>query len=110
MDWERLLKRIDLGSNCCWAPIIDHGNTGEWICSDCKEHCSQSYSQQISLMVLTTNWWCHHHILEYNSAEDPDEDLNERVIDRVDDHYNVNDCWYCYSQDKYLEFLDHSKT
>lgn len=60
-------------------------------------------------MVLTTNGWAHHHILEYNPDEDPDSDLNERVIDRVDDKYNVNDCWYCYSEDRYLEFLDHSK-
>ena len=27
-------------SNCCWAPVFDPGNTGEGLCSECWEHCT----------------------------------------------------------------------
>jgi len=26
-------------SDCCWAPVYDPGNTGEGVCTECKEHC-----------------------------------------------------------------------
>lgn len=28
-----------MSSNCCWAPVRDQGGTGEWICTECYEHC-----------------------------------------------------------------------
>ena len=82
--------------------------TSQGLCSDCKEHADESYSQEISLMVLTTNGEAHHHILTYDLQEDRDNDMDERVQDMVDELYNVNECWYSYSTDKVLTFTDHS--
>jgi len=33
-------------SNCCWSPVIDPGGTGEGLCSDCKEHCTDESEDQ----------------------------------------------------------------
>jgi hypothetical protein len=104
----RQLKRIELGSSCCGATVYDPGGTWEWLCTDCKEHCSEAYIQQISLMVLTTDGRAHHHILTYDQQEDKDNDMDDRVQSMVDKLYNINDCRYVYKTDIYCEFLDHS--
>lgn len=39
-------------SDCCWERIIDPWNTGEWICSECKEHC-ESVPESSDEEVLT---------------------------------------------------------
>lgn len=102
---ERKLKYEDLGSSCCGAPIYDPGNTGEGLCSDCKEHCSHAYAQEVSVMVLRTNGEVHHHIFTNNWSED---DLDEQVQHMVDDLYNVNECRFMYSTENVLTFTDHT--
>ena len=101
----RQLKRVELGSNCCWATVIDPGNTGEWLCSECKEHCGKAVAQEVSVMVMDFyNGRVHHHVLTNDGDQD---DVAERVEERVHKTY-WNDCEFMYSAEKYLEFLDHS--
>lgn len=93
-----------MGSTCCGATVIDPGNTGEWLCWSCKEHCWIAYSQQVSVMVMDASTWrTHHHVLVNDGDQD---DVESRVEERIHDTYG-NDCDYMMSTDKCLEFLDH---
>jgi len=35
-----------MGSSCCWAKVIDHGNTWEWLCSECYEHSNEESDEK----------------------------------------------------------------
>lgn len=60
-------------------------------------------------MVLTLDGRAHHHVLDYSSEEDKDNDwIDSFVMDFVSEHYGIDDCRYVYDENKYLEFLDHS--
>ena len=46
-------------SNCCWASVIDPGNTGEWLCSECKEHCTDEEEieiKEVTIQDIINNW------------------------------------------------------
>jgi RecJ-like exonuclease len=104
----RTLKSIELWSTCCGATVYDPGWTGEWICTDCKEHCWIAYSREISVMVMDfANGRVHHHVLTNDEYIDEDDEEGSRVENWVHNTY-WNDCEFMYSADKYLEFLDHS--
>lgn len=47
-------------SNCCSALVIDPGNTGEWICSECGEHCSIVSIREFDLAMLDAKLWQAH--------------------------------------------------
>jgi len=34
-------------SNCCGARVIDLGNTGEWLCSECLEMSEDTYENNL---------------------------------------------------------------
>ena len=62
----------ETGSNCCGAKVNDPGNTGEWICTSCGEHCSNCYLQDVDVAVLNYNGWPEVQIFRivYDSASD----------------------------------------
>lgn len=62
----------------------------------------------ISIIVLTMWWEAHRHLLSYNKDEDLDNNLDERVLNRVDDKYNTNNCRYTYSIERILPIIDHT--
>ena len=66
-----------IGSSCCGARVISPGNTGEWLCSSCKEHCEEDYIQDVDVAVLNFAGKPEVQIfrIEYESASDEYEDI-----------------------------------
>lgn len=66
-----------IGSSCCGAKVDDPGNTGEWVCSSCKEHCDEDYIQDVDVAVLNFAGKPEVQIfrIEYESASDEYEDI-----------------------------------
>lgn len=83
-----LLRRVSQWSSCCWAKIIDPGNTGEWICAECKEHCSEEYTEEVDIAVLDfANTDIYIDRLEYDSIDHP------TVEEFVDDYLTFKYGW-----------------
>lgn len=102
------LKRIDLWSNCCSGKVLDPGKIGEWLCSDCKEHCSELYSQEVSVVVMDFNVWeVHHHIVEYISWWN--ESLDEFIQNWIDDKYSLSNSHYMYSEIEVVKIKNHGR-
>jgi len=103
------LAYVDLWSNCCWVTVLDQWNTGEWICSDCKEHCIEHISREADIAVLNFMWGTHAveiHRIEYDNTE-------YETIDECVEHYlssvfgDTSNLQYLYNETSPIIVLDH---
>lgn len=73
----KLTKEVT--SSCCWAAVTD-----SWLCFDCKEHCSATVYETLSVRVLDYYKWRVLRLvidIEYDE-EDSDRDLE--ISDKIE--------------------------
>lgn len=111
------LQTTNLGSMCCWARILDPGNTGEWLCWDCKEHTSNRILQEVDVAILdfANSGNVYIHRLIYDNWVITDEfdsnDIESFIVWRIDKHYwNTNNLEYMYSESSPIEIIDDRKS
>jgi len=72
-------------SNCCQAPVTD-----QWLCSDCKEHCSTVIVETVSVWVIDYTEWKVKRVLlqiEYNEDDwDAEYEVEEKLKDLYPNH------------------------
>ncbi len=39
-------------SSCWWARVRDPGGTGEWLCTECHEHCTDESEDEIDQEMM----------------------------------------------------------
>ncbi len=104
------LKYEALGSICCGERIIDPGNTGEWLCSSCKEPTSYHYIQEIDIAVLdfANSGEVHIHRIEYDSVSIDYDDLDWCVDNFLYKRYgNTSNLQWMYDQVSPIKVLDY---
>jgi hypothetical protein len=45
-----------MASSCCWATVQDPGWTGEGLCTECREHCTDESEEDEKDMYLS-DWF-----------------------------------------------------
>ena len=85
-------------SSCCWAPVRDPGNTGEWICTECGEHTQMEYTQEYWIVVLDFACWQTHikKLLYESRNHESVEDMVEEFLDSIDT--SLTNCEYMISE------------
>ena len=97
------------GSNCCGAVVHDPGNTGEWLCSACKEHCIDCYIQDVDVAVLNFAGKPEVQIfrIEYDSASDEYEDVEDCVLTFLEQEFGSTSNLEFMRSDMPMQVLDH---
>jgi len=75
------LEKIEY-SNCCQAPVTD-----QWLCSDCKDHCSTIVTQDVSVWVLDYTTPSVKRIITTIEYDDDDWDLDTAVEEKLAELY-----------------------
>lgn len=105
------LKYEELGSNCCWAKLVDPGNVGEGLCSECGEHATRHYIQEVDIAVIDTmdaDHRVHIYRLEYDNCSTEYEDLDDCIQMFLYERYgNTNSLERVADEVNPIKVLDH---
>ncbi len=91
----------ELTSNCCGAAVLDN-----WLCSDCKEHCTTIVSETVSVWVLDQRFNRVQRLLLPILYELEDWDSGYEVEEFLADYYDHSDFSWMMSDKKEIDFED----
>lgn len=105
------LNYTNTGSNCCGARVIDPWGTGEWICGDCKEHCTAWIIQEVDVAILNymdVEHRIHIHRIEYDNTSTEYLSIDECVSDFIIEEYgSLNNIEFMYDEVQPMKMIDH---
>lgn len=111
------LQTTNLGSMCCWARVIDPGNTWEGLCSECKEHTTRRIIQEIDVVILdfANSGNVYVHRIQYDNWVISDEfdadDIESYIVWRIEwKYWSVSNLEYMYSEVSPIEIIDKRKS
>ena len=95
-------------STCCSAPVKDPGGTGEWICSECGEHCGIVSIKEFDLAILDAKLGqAHIFRLSYDPGIEDMYEATQRFFD--DEDIDILHIEYMCYEDSPIIAKDHRK-
>ena len=111
---QQRLPTYDLWSHCCGAKVIDPGNTWEWLCTSCKEHCMTATKQEVDVVVLNyldDKHRVHLHRILYDNTNTDYNTLEEYVKWFLSEIYgSTNNLERMCDEEEAIKINDHRET